>query len=933
MATWTFQLLGPITIFRDGEPVHPGGPLAQTALAVLLLNPAGIDTEHLTNAVWGSNGATRDTVYHCLTAVRRSLGTDGPRLQAMRPGYRLQVADAAVDWRRFGQLLLDARQARRDGAVGPAVALLESALACHIGPPLGGIGDRLRADRQLMTERGHAAKEELADLEITRGSYERVVDLLSELSLREPGRTRSATLLLQALSALGRADEADAIYRRACEASNLRAGADSVDEISRAYQKSRRPERPRPANPTIAAYPPSPPDAGPNGWQPDVAGLPRRDPHFTGRATEVAWLTSALQATTAPICVVVGMAGVGKTALAARVAQAAADHYPDGRYLIDLHAHTAGRSPLSAAEGLDWLLRRLGVPASAIPVSLDERVAVYHSVLARRRVLVIIDNAHDVGQVRPLVPVSAGCGALITSRQRLPALDDAAILTLTGLPEPDAIDLFRSVVGPHPMLAAEPDAEYHLARIAASCRRLPLAIRIAAAIYRIRDGHTLAAFGDRLIDADKLMIELDDGERGVATSFALSVADLSNDARTTLGQLAIHPGPDLDLVTAAALFGQPLALAQRRLESLVDRHLLMEARTGRYEFHDLIRAFVRGRVTVTLTDNERGLAWRRLVDYYQVAAERADRAITPHRYRPPLDLSYPPTVAGAFDDDYDAALAWLTQERANIRDVCLAADTIGPATACWQLAYSMRGYYFITKEWADWITTHEAGLHSARAGEDRRAEGFMLNNLGLAHLERGRHDLGEEYYLLAFEVFTAVGDEHGAATARANRAWIPFYQGKFQQFIDESHESYRFYREHGAPRNAAIILRCIGLAETELGRYDDAVTHLREAVQACHQLDLRLDLTMAYNGLGEAYLQLGDRGRAAEAHHLALAASDRAGSIFERARARHRLGQIAAADGDHDVAGRQWTLALADYTSLGAAQRAGVARLLERLGH
>jgi hypothetical protein len=674
--------------------------------------------------------------------------------------------------------------------------------------------------------------------------------------------------------------------------------------------------------------------AEPAGTEPfhAILGLPRDTTYFTGRSAELEAIGSALRPPerpeTAVICVVDGMAGVGKTALAVRAARRLSDRYPDGCLFLDLHGYTPGTAPVPAAEALDRLLRRLGVGGDQIPRHLDDRGALYRDRLIERCLLIVFDNAHDAAQIRPLLPAEPGCAVLVTSRDRLVALDEAQRVSLEPLTHDDAVQLFYAVTG-NRRLDRLNDSAATVHQIVALCGRLPLAIRIAAARHRADRRQSLTDLAARLADEHRVLTELDDGDRSIAASFTVSYTDLPDGERRLLALLALHPGPELDTHAAAALSSQPVPQTVRLLDRLADRHLLSQRGPARYRLHDLIGTFARQRAVQELAGRDEESALRRIVDYYLCVTEQADTTITPHRHRIPLDIAHPPSAA-PYVGSYRDALRWLTTEEPNLVGICQAVAGRFDVS-CWQMAYTMRGYFFLTKRWDPWLTTHELALASARRIGDRLAEAMTLNNLGLAVIEQAQYDLAAVRYREALELFRQVGDAHGEHSALANQAWISFFQGDYAAFLRETRPVLDFYERSGARRNAAITLRGIALAEAEIGRVDEAIDHLRQVLATFRQLGLLLDATMTLNSLGEAYGRAGDPRRAGDCHREALEASQLSGSVFEHARADHRLGQLAAASGDTDGARRHWTRALDSYTALGAPQATEVQAFLARL--
>jgi DNA-binding SARP family transcriptional activator/tetratricopeptide (TPR) repeat protein len=916
---WRFRLLGPVAATYDGDAVDIGGPTAKAMLAALLLSAdTGSTASGLVTTVWGEPGAaTHDSVYHYISTLRTRIHTAGPgvRLTARRPGYRLIVADDAVDWRRFRRLEREARTARAARDPHRAVERFAAALRLWTAAPLEGVGDRLQRERVALAERRLALVEDLAEIEAALGCPAEVVTLLMDEVAAAPHRERMVTLLVTALDEVGRRDTAGSVFRRTAAHLRQEFGLDPGAALVAAHRAAlhggsagRRGPRPTPAESRSGEM--------------FVAPL-RADPHFTGRGADLRAIVEALQpvaSVAGPVCVVQGMAGVGKTTLAVAAAARLAAKYPHGTVFLKLTGHG------SATDALDVLLRRLGVDGRWIPSGFEERAALLQRTLRGQRLLMIFDDARDAAQIRPLLPAEPDSAALVTSRHRLVALDDATVVALDVLDMEHAVGLFRSVVGPE-RLADEPDLEAEVRRIIERCARLPLAVRIAAARHRATTARRLVDLREQLSDALTALSELDDGERSVAASFRVSVADLPSTTSAALGLLAVHPGPDIDLLAAAAMLDVTPVEAGREIERMLNQHLLVEHRHRRYRLHDLVRAFVRRDVLPAIPEEERRLTMHRLADYYLRAAERADAAITPHRFRMPLVVSHVRAVQPPLDD-YARALSWFTDEQHNLAAVCTASTAQGLDRPCWQLAYALRGFYYLTKPWTDWLATHRAALAATQRLGDLRAEAATRSNLGLAHLELDQLDVAAEHYRLAVELATRSGDWHGAETARANYAWVRFSQRRFDDFLVEIQPAYEFYVEHGARRNAAITLRGIGLAEGHLGRLNEAVAHLRDALAEFVELDLRLDAAMAINALGDAYRRVGQEGRAAEAYLQALTAGKRCGSRFEQARAHHRLGELARRRGDDDLAVRHWRTAFDGYQALGAPQADEVRDLL-----
>ncbi|GAB3888917.1 hypothetical protein GCM10029964_057400 [Kibdelosporangium lantanae] len=670
---------------------------------------------------------------------------------------------------------------------------------------------------------------------------------------------------------------------------------------------------------TLAALVDAPPrrprrQTGATRW----TGLPGVTAHFTGRAAEAAEILATLSQDapdSARICAVDGMAGVGKTMLAVRCARRLEGRFAAGCLYLDLRGHgTDGRADprhpdparrlpghaaeVTVAEALDRFLRALGVPAEHIPSDVDDRAALYRDQLRGRSVLIVLDNAHSAHQVMRLVPAEPKCRVLVTSRHRLAALDDAHHVSLGTLTEHESIQLFRS-------LAVTDGPDEVVASIVNHCGRLPLAIRIAAARLRTNPAWQLTDLDQRLADDLGRVAELDDGERSVAAAIRLSVADLPAGHRVAFGLLALHPGTDFDIHSAAALVGHDLATAEHVLGSLHAQHVLTQQPTGRYQFHDLVRGFALAETLPEIPVATQREALNRLFDLELHAAESADQLLAHGRYRPQLTLDHLPADVRCFAG-HDDALAWFDVEWPNLVALCRKAADSGLAGRSWQLAYHLRSYFFLSKLRDVWISTQRVALAAATADGDVWGEAVTHNNLGLALVDQGELDAASEHYQAAFDRFRQLGDTHGVNTALANFGWVDHYRGDHQAALDHLQAALRGYEATAENRNAAITLRAIALVETALGHYTEADAHALRALVTFQEMDLDLDAAMTLNCLGWIHFNAGDHTAADDAYQLALARSERCGSHYERARAITGLGNIAATNGSLVDARQLW---------------------------
>lgn len=652
--------------------------------------------------------------------------------------------------------------------------------------------------------------------------------------------------------------------------------------------------------------------------------LPAMSRGFTGRDQLMRALDDAVTDSraadpdVAPIVVLTGMGGVGKTALSIRWAHRWADRFPDGQLYVDLGGYGPGE-PVKAAEALAGFLRALGTPPELLPAQESDRAAQLRSLLSDQQVLMVLDNARSEEQVRPLLPGTGACAALVTSRQDLTGLvveHGAEVLHVDVLPTDEAMALLRSLIGRR--ADDEPDA---LAVLVDGCARLPLALRIVAGHALSRPSVSLADLSASLVDLHARLDTLatgDDPRTAVRTVFSWSYSQLRPDVAQLFRLFGVLPGNDVGEYAVAALADLPLSRARGLLAALTRAQMLVEPTAGRFGMHDLLRMYAAELAEQHDPPAERGRAIARLYDYYLHGADKADRILTPNRFRMPLDGESRPTPA---INDHQQALDWTATERAMI--VALF-DVDDPALDArrWQLAYTMRGFFFLTKDWDAWVHTHERALAAAQRLHDITAEAATHNNLGLALLERGDSDAAEPHYLAAQTLFERVGDLRGTGNALGNHAWILHNRGDHGAALNAAHRALTNYRQCGARTNEGITLRGIAVFEFALGRFDDAKAHLAEAMDIFTATRSTLDMAMALNCLGEIECAAGDSAAGQDAHQRALGLSQQQGSEFEEARAQDGLGRAAAIAGDRARAEQAWHAALDSYTRIRATVQA-----------
>ena len=639
-----------------------------------------------------------------------------------------------------------------------------------------------------------------------------------------------------------------------------------------------------------------------------IAGLPDSGRYFVGRESELEALSALLLGPgDARVGVVHGMAGAGKTALAVAAARRVSATFPDGCLFFDLRGHTPGAVELSPGEALHRLLRLLDVPADQLPADEDGLANLVRDQLRGRRMILVLDNVRSAEQVRAMADGETSSRILVTSRGRLPALDDAWHFPVEVLPLDDAVRLLRSVAGDH-----APADEGVATEIVRYCGQLPLAVRIVAARF-IAGGWTAAKLRDRLADETTRLGALEDGERSVATAFAVSYDALPGDQRRLLGLLALHPAAAAETGAVEALAGLGPGEADRLVDRLHDAHLVVRDERGYVELHDLMRTFAAKHALPQVEPDDREDAVRRLVEYFVAMTLAADELVEPYRFRPATGL---PAPAAAPFSDADGALAWLAAQWPALADIVESAARHRLYDRCWQLAFVLRAYFFREKLFEPWIRTHECALEAARATGDPSATGMILNNLGMAYIESGRPDDAVRFHQQAQEQFALAGDDLGAIDALSSLAWARLYRGEAEPALADLTAVLAVYRRTGRTRNVVIALRGIALAHVALERFPEALAAAREAAGLAQ---LPVDRAMSVNCEAWVHFRAGRWDDAERCYHRAAEVADDAGSEYERARALTGLGNTAAERGDRTAAARRWADAAAYRVTLDPA--------------
>ncbi|MGM1058556.1 glycosyltransferase [Saccharothrix sp. Mg75] len=653
---------------------------------------------------------------------------------------------------------------------------------------------------------------------------------------------------------------------------------------------------------------------------------PLEPTHFVGRHDDVTSLIQYLKPSDgnrspdhARICVLHGIGGAGKTALAIRLARLLRDQYQDGCIYVDLEGYRLHGNPHASSDVVASVLRQLGVPGELIPDDVGERAAQYRQLMSDKRVLLILDGVKSSDQVRPLIPPIPTSAVLVTGRAQLTSLDDALQWQVKTLDRKSAIHLFHLVADLPEDLADRGDPEL-VGSIVELCGRLPLAVRIVAARFRDNWSRTLEDVALRLTDEKSRFEELDDGERSMMGVFSASCASLSPDQHRILVLIAHHPGSRIDTPSVAALEDRSSADAELVLDRLKRAGLLEHHSRNAYRLHDLFRAYLRRTWTDAVSAEELDVARRNLFEYYVRAADAADRAIVPHRHRITLSLQGESRTQPDFAD-FDSAMAWMSAELENFPILLKYMTDAGYDELCWQFAYCLRGYFYEAKQWDVWVDCYHVAADAAARTRDRRAEGLILNNQGMALSRLGRHREAEKCYVMAEGAFRDVNDVHGEINAVKNRSWLYYYEADYENALRLGRRCYDFYRSDQAEWHAAIALRCVARAELELGMLEEATADLRTVLADYERLGFRpKQIAKVYIDLGRAVIGGGDRDGAIDYLKAAIDQARSGSGIYEEAIALESLGDIVSSFGKHEEADQHKTAALDLYSAIGAPE-------------
>jgi DNA-binding SARP family transcriptional activator len=911
-----FGLLGPLLV-RCGGTVIPVQRGNQRALLVALLLAANrvVPAEEIVETLWGTRPppSAPVSIRNYVKRLRQALGDAGQaRISAQPRGYMISVGVGELDISRFEALLESARAAARDGCWDTAADQAHAALALWRGEPLADV----ESDALVLREVPRLAEMRLQALDVRinadlhLGRHAEVTAELQRLARAYPLREQMPALLMLALYRCGRQGEALAAYQYARQVLVEELGTEPGVDLQALHQQILT------ADPALAAPKAPPTAAGGAGW-----AAPRQLPgvaaHFTGREGELAGLSRVLgqageQAPgTVVISAISGMAGVGKTALAVHWAHQVAHRFGDGQLYVNLRGFDPAVSPATPEEAIRELLDGLAVPVDRIPPGLAAQTGLYRSLLAGRRMLIVLDNARDEQQVRPLLPAGPGCLVVITSRRELAGLaatDGARLLTLDVLPPAEARQMLTARLGVG-RAAAEPAT---INEIAALCAYLPLALAIASARAAACSRVPLCAFAAELRAAAGRLDALDTGDpaASIRAVFSWSTYHLTPAAARMFRLLGLHPGPDITTSAAASLAGVSPAAARRDLDALTWAHLITEHKPGRYALHDLLRAYAAEQARATDDEQARRAAIRRVLDHYLHAAYSADRLLNRARDQitlaPCVDRVRPERLA-----DYEQAMAWFRAEHKVLLAVLALAVETGCDTHAWQLPWTMVDFCEFSGQWHDWIATQRIAIAASRRLGHRDGEARCCRALGYAYARTGRDNDALDHLRLALPLFREVGDAIGEARTHQDLSWMLDRQGQPALALGHDQIALRLYEQTDHAAGQANALNAIGWLHVMLGDYRKAVDHCRRALVLHRELGNRRGEAATLDSLGYAYQHLRQHGKSFACFRRSLGLFRELADRSNEAEILTHLGDAYHAAGNPGQARDAWQRALA----------------------
>jgi DNA-binding SARP family transcriptional activator/tetratricopeptide (TPR) repeat protein len=894
-----FRVLGPVEVSVASRLVTLTGK-QRSLLAVLLLNSGRVvSLRALADAIWGHPApASPDTRVRVLVSeLRRALTVAGDLIVTRSPGYLIHAEPGQLDLDAFVGTCELARRSALSGHTAASISQYETALSLWRGAALGGVtGSFAETEALRLEELRLCALDARSEGMLLLGRHSELVADLGRLTAEHPLRERSHAHLMLALHRGGRQAEALEVFRTLRERLVDELGLEPTPELRQLQLRILMGEE------TPAAPPRAP------AVRPPTRQLPADMAQFVGRRAELERL-DALSAGSTRLLIIAGAAGAGKTALAVHWAHRTEQRYPDGQFFLDMRGFDTG-SQVSAAEALPQLLLALGVAVETIPVSLDAQAGLYRSLLAERRMLLVLDNVSAPDQVRPLLPGGAGCLVAVTSRDRLGglvALDGARRLTLDVLSPSEAHDVLARTVGAT-RLTSEPEAAADLAQL---CGYLPLALRIIAARLADQPHRTLRAYVRELASADRMaFLRIDEDARSsVRGAFDLSYQALPTPARRMFRLLGLVPAPGgVSGAAAAALAAVPIGEAENLLDRLARLHLVRPVTADRYACHDLLLEFA-AELGTDDAAADREAAVTRLLTFYLTTVDQAGTLLT----SPAVPrLPHEPVARGAAPLEItgsEQARQWIDLEWDNLVAGLRHAAASGPRPMAWHLADALDGssYLFPRISRPEWKAIVETALTAAVAESDLHGEAAMRRHLGVIHWHMAEFPEAIEQHGRAAQLFSRTGWRQGELAALRGRGAALAQLGAMAEAIDLFDRALAIARELDDLSGQVSNLNNLAAAWVELGDPDRAADYLTEALPLLDEPHYFGHEIGVYGTLGQIRYEQGRLEEAGEAVNEALAAARALGDRRLEADSLVTLGAIHRDAGKYAPAAETFT--------------------------